>query len=120
LQFLIVIVVLLLLMWVLMVRPQRRKQMQQRSLLENVADGDEILTAGGVYGTVRGVEDDLVRVEIAPGTEIRVAKRAIAAVIPPDEPDEEDEEDEQIEELETTNEKAVRTAASKSDAEKRR
>ena len=116
-QFLIVIVVLLLLMWVLMVRPQRRKQMQQRSLLEHVADGDEILTAGGVYGTVRGVEDDLVRLEIAPGTEIRVAKRAIAAVIPPEE-----EEPEALAagDEEPVEEEPVHSAAGDSDAEKRR
>ena len=116
-SFLIVIVVLLLLMWVLMVRPQRRKQVQQRSMLENVNAGDEILTAGGVYGTVRSVEDEAVRIEIAPGTEVRLAKRAIAAVIPPDEPE---EEDGHVEELESGEEDAVPAAASDSDPQNRR
>jgi preprotein translocase subunit YajC len=114
LSFLIVIVVLILLMWVLMVRPQRRKQVRQQSMLENVSDGDEILTAGGVYGTVRSVEDDEILLEIAPGTEVRLAKRAIAAVIPPD------EEEGEAEELESAEQEPVHTGAGDSDAQNRR
>jgi len=57
-------------------------------MLDNVAPGDEILTAGGFYGFVRAVDDDQLTVEIAPGTNIRLARRAVAAVIPPDEEDE--------------------------------
>jgi preprotein translocase subunit YajC len=88
LQFLIVIVLLLGVMWFLVVRPQKRRQAQQAQLLSAVAEGDEILTAGGVYGTVRAVEDDSLSLEIAPGTIIRVARRAVAARIEPeDEPD---------------------------------
>jgi len=113
-SFLIVIVVLILLMWVLMVRPQRRKQVQQKSMLDHLSDGDEILTAGGVYGTVRGVDGDEIRLEIAPGTQVRVAKRAIAAVIPPD------EEEGEAEELEPADEEPVATGASDSDAQNRR
>ena len=62
--------------------------------------GDEILTAGGFYGVVRevGEDDDLV-VEIAPGTDVRMARRAVAAIVPPE--DEYDEEivEEEVEEL---------------------
>jgi len=80
-QFLIVIVILLVVMWFLLIRPQRRKQLEQQRMLDRLAPGEEVLTAGGVYGTVRSIADDVVSLEIAPGTEIRVAKRAIAAVI---------------------------------------
>jgi preprotein translocase subunit YajC len=45
-------------------------------------EGDEILTAGGVYGTVRGIEDEVVELEIAPGTIVRLDRRAVAAVVP--------------------------------------
>lgn len=83
-SFLIIIVILLLLMWVMLVRPQRRKQSYQRQMLENLSPGDEIITAGGLYATVRSVDGDDVKVEISPGTEVRLAKRAVAAVIPPD------------------------------------
>ena len=83
--FFILILVLLLVMWLFMVRPQRRRQQAQQAMIDNLRIGDEILTAGGFYGTVAGVREDEVTVELSPGTEVRVAKRAIAAVIPPDE-----------------------------------
>jgi len=67
------------LMWLIVVRPQRRKQKMQQSMQSDLAVGDEILTAGGVYGTVTRIDDDDVRVEIAPNVEIRLARRAIAA-----------------------------------------
>jgi preprotein translocase subunit YajC len=89
---LLFIVALLGLMWALMIRPQRRRQQVQSDMLSNLAIGDEILTAGGIYGTVDSIDSDEVSVEIAPGTKIRIAKRAVAAVIP-------DEEDEEAEEM---------------------
>ena len=68
-QFLIIIVLLLGVMWVLIIRPQKRRQLQQAQLLSTIAEGDEILTAGGMYGTVREVGEDELLVEIAPGHE---------------------------------------------------
>jgi preprotein translocase subunit YajC len=104
---LIFIVVIFALMWLLFIRPQRAKQQAQRDLIAGVGPGDEIITAGGLYGTVRGVDDEVVTLEIAPDTEVRVAKRAIATVIRPEdelaedeEPDEEEEEAEADGELE--------------------
>jgi preprotein translocase subunit YajC len=92
--FLILIVGLLVAMWVLLIRPQRRRQMEQQDLLGNLEVGDEIVTAGGLYGHVEAIEEDEIHLEIAPGTVVRVAKRAIAAVLPDEEEYEEDEEDE--------------------------
>ena len=54
-------------------------------MLEDVTVGAEVLTAGGVYATVREVRDDDLSVEIAPGTTIRLDKRAIALVLPNEE-----------------------------------
>jgi preprotein translocase subunit YajC len=85
---LLLIVVLAALAWMFLIRPQKRRQVQQSSMLDNIAPGDEILTAGGFYGFVRAIDDDQLTVEIAPGTNIRLARRAVAAVIPPDEEDE--------------------------------
>jgi preprotein translocase subunit YajC len=93
----IVIIALLGLMWALMIRPQRRRQAQQQDMLSDLAIGDEILTAGGIYGTVDAIDADEVSVEIAPGTKIRIAKRAVAAVIPEEEEDEEEEADDEPE-----------------------
>jgi preprotein translocase subunit YajC len=102
--FLFLIVAVFALMWLFVIRPQKRRQLQQQRLLEDVAPGDEILTAGGLYGTVRAVDGDEVTLEVAPGTNVRLAKRAVAAILTPDdtpaEPEEEiDEPDEEPEEL---------------------
>lgn len=94
---LVVIVALLVLLWMVLIRPQRRRQTEQATTLANLAIGDEILTAGGMYGRVEGIEEDEVSVEIAPGTTVRMAKRAVAAVISDEEPEDEEEADESAE-----------------------
>jgi preprotein translocase subunit YajC len=66
-------------MWLIVIRPQRRKQKLQQSMQSDLAIGDEVLTAGGVYGKVTRIGDDEVLVEIAPNVEVRLARRAIAA-----------------------------------------
>ena len=97
--FFLVIIGAFVVLWLVVVRPQRRRQNQQRQQASNVSVGDEVLTAGGVYGTVTRIDDDEIRVEIAPKTEVRVARRAVAAVLtehaepePADEPEPDDDE----------------------------
>jgi preprotein translocase subunit YajC len=89
---LIVIALLFALFWLFLIRPQRRRQAEQERMLAGLEVGDEVVTAGGIYGDVVGLEEDEVRLEIAPGTEVRVARRAIAAVLEDDDEDDEDEE----------------------------
>lgn len=89
---LIFLVAMFALLWLLLIRPQRQKQARQQQMLSSVRPGDEVLTVGGLYGLVVEVEDDddLV-VEIAEGIHVRVARRAVADVVPPDEEDEVEE-----------------------------
>lgn len=97
---LIIIVVLLGLMWVLLIRPQRRRQAEQEQLLSNLQIGDEIVTAGGLYGRIEEIRDSEVVAEIAPGTSVRIAKRAVAGIVTEEEEEEELEEVEEEPELE--------------------
>jgi len=85
--YLIIIVVLFAAMWLFLIRPQRRRQVEQARLQDSIASGDEILTAGGVYGTVRAIEEDVVQVEVAPGTVIKLDRRAVATVVQEPEPE---------------------------------
>ena len=85
--FFILIVLVLFLIWLFLVRPQRRRQQMRQSMVDDLQIGDEVLTAGGFFATVREISEDEVTVELGPGTEARLSKRAIAAVLPPDEPD---------------------------------
>jgi preprotein translocase subunit YajC len=84
-SFLIVMALLLVVMYVLMIRPQRRRQQEQQSMIEGAGVGDDILTTGGIYGTVRQAEGDDIVVEIADGLSVHMTRRGIAAVLPPEE-----------------------------------
>jgi preprotein translocase subunit YajC len=82
---LIVIVAMFALLWLLFIRPQRRRAQAQHELVSGIELGDEVLTVGGIYGTVLEFRDENeLLVEIAPETRVRVARRAVAAVLPPD------------------------------------
>ena len=93
-QFVIIMALMLGVMYVLMIRPQRQRQAQQQSMIDNAGIGDDILTSGGIYGTITQVEGDDVVVELAPNLTVHMTRRGIAAVLPPEE-DEEDAEDEE-------------------------
>ncbi|HEX6789501.1 MAG TPA: preprotein translocase subunit YajC [Gaiellaceae bacterium] len=80
---LFIIVIAFLFLYFVLVRPQKRKQLEQQRMLNDVSVGDEIVTAGGIYGEITSVDEDDVRVRIAPDLEVRVARRAIAGVTTP-------------------------------------
>jgi len=95
--FLILMVLLLVVMYVLMIRPQRQRQQAQQSMIERAGVGDDILTSGGIYGTITEIEDDDVVVEIADGLTVHMTRRGIAAVLPPEADEEEDEVGDELE-----------------------
>ena len=91
--FIFIIIIAFLVLYLIVVRPQKRRQNEQRQMMNELRVGDEVLTAGGIYGTVSELEDDLVTVEIAPSTEVKVARRAIAGVTREDEEEEQEGEE---------------------------
>jgi preprotein translocase subunit YajC len=91
--FFVLILLVLFLLWLILVRPQSRRRQAQQAMIDHLRVGDEVLTAGGLFATVRAIDEDEVTVELSPGTEARLAKRAIAAVIPLEEGGSEDDED---------------------------
>jgi preprotein translocase subunit YajC len=76
------LVVLAVLFWVLIIRPQRNRAQRQGRLVESLERGQEVVTAGGLYGRIDHVGDDDIRLEIAPETVVRVDKRAISQLAP--------------------------------------
>jgi preprotein translocase subunit YajC len=81
-------------LWFVLVRPQKRRQVAQQQMLSSLAVGDEVLTAGGLYGEVIRLGEEEITLEIAPGVEVRVARRAIAGIVPGDETEEPGEAEE--------------------------
>ncbi|HVN95649.1 MAG TPA: preprotein translocase subunit YajC [Syntrophorhabdaceae bacterium] len=64
----------------LMIRPQQKRAKEHRSFLENLKKGDKIITSGGLYGTITGITDDAVTIEIAEKVRVKVDKNTVAAL----------------------------------------
>ncbi|HOM96896.1 MAG: preprotein translocase subunit YajC [Acetomicrobium sp.] len=62
----------------LLIRPQKKRQKQHQDMLNSIKRGDQVVTAGGIYGTVRDVKDDSFILEVSDGVKIRVLKNAIS------------------------------------------
>ncbi|UUZ59370.1 preprotein translocase subunit YajC [Nocardioides sp. B-3] len=76
-------VAIALLFWVMVVRPASRRQKAIAKLRADLQPGQRVMLSSGIYGTVRSPADDRAGVEIAPGTEIEVARAAISVVDSP-------------------------------------
>jgi preprotein translocase subunit YajC len=114
-QFLIIMVLMLGVMYVLMIRPQRQRQAQQQAMIDGASVGDDVLTTGGIYGTISEAEGDDIVVEIASGITVHMTRRGVAAVLPPEEDDDvidgaAEEADDADEAPVTPEEDAVRSA----------
>lgn len=79
---LIMMIVVMGIFYVLLILPQQRRQKQLRSMLEALKNGDKVVTSGGIYGTINGIDGDTVILKIADQVKIRVARSAIAQVQP--------------------------------------
>jgi preprotein translocase subunit YajC len=67
-------------MWFLLIAPQRKKQKEHEKMIKALGSGDEVLTAGGIYGVVTNVKDDRLIVRIADGTKVEIGRSFVQAV----------------------------------------
>lgn len=70
--------------WFLVIRPQRKRQQEQRNLLESIQVGDRVRTIGGIYGRVRELGEEDVVITVEDGGSLRMIRRAIAEKIQED------------------------------------
>ncbi|MDQ3645332.1 MAG: preprotein translocase subunit YajC [Actinomycetota bacterium] len=84
LQALLPLVFLFGIFYLLLIRPQKKRMQQHQALIESVGLGDEVVTIGGVFGTVAALRDAEIELEVAPGTKIRILRSAIARKIDED------------------------------------
>jgi len=80
LQFL-PIVLIFAAMYFLMIAPQRKKQKEHEKMLSALGSGDEIVTTGGIYGTITNVKEDRFVVRIADNTKVEVGKSFVSTVV---------------------------------------
>ena len=80
-MLIIYVVAFIAIFYFMAIRPQQRQRRAHQSLLSSLKKGDQIVTAAGMYGTVKRVDENLVVVEIAKGVNIKIARRAVAEII---------------------------------------
>lgn len=69
-------------LYFVMIRPQMKKQKEHRAMVEALAAGDEVVTAGGILGKVTRVREGNVDVQVANGVEVQLQKSAVVQVLP--------------------------------------
>lgn len=76
------LIIMFVVMYFLMIRPQQKRQKEMKAMMDALAKGDEVVTAGGVLGRVVKVADAYVTLEVAAGTEMVVQKNAVTTLLP--------------------------------------
>ena len=75
------IVLIFVIFYFLLIRPQQKKQREHQKMLESIRKGDQVVTSGGIYGTVVGVKENIVVLKIADNVKIEVAKSAVSHIV---------------------------------------
>ncbi|BEI34180.1 preprotein translocase subunit YajC [Polynucleobacter sp. HIN5] len=76
------LILMFVVLYFIMIRPQMKRQKETKAMLEALAAGDEVITAGGILGKVTAVKDQYVTLELIPGTEVQMQKNAVTSVLP--------------------------------------
>ncbi|HOE16196.1 MAG TPA: preprotein translocase subunit YajC [Syntrophorhabdaceae bacterium] len=76
------LILLFVVFYFLLIRPQQKRAKQQKTFIENLKKGDKIITSSGLYGTITGITDDAITIEIAEKVRVKVAKNAVASLQP--------------------------------------
>ena len=76
------IVLMFVLLYFLMIRPQMKRAKETKQMIDALAKGDEVITAGGLVGKITKISDAYLSLEIAPDTEINVQRAAVQMLLP--------------------------------------
>ena len=76
-EALVIIAVTVGMVWILFILPQQRRIKEHKAIVDSLQVGDDVMTTAGLYGTVVALDDDVVTLEVAPGTAVRFARGAV-------------------------------------------
>jgi preprotein translocase subunit YajC len=82
LQGMLPLVLMFVVLYFVMIRPQMKRQKEHKAMIDALAKGDEVATAGGLLGKVSKIGDHNIGVEIAPGVEVQLQRQAVVQVLP--------------------------------------
>jgi preprotein translocase subunit YajC len=74
------LILIMVVFYFLMIMPAQRRQKKVAEMLRNLKNGDKVITNGGIYGTIVGLEDDSVQLRIAEQVKVKVSRSAIAGL----------------------------------------
>ena len=76
------LVLMFVVLWFVMIRPQMKKAKEHKAMIDALAKGDEVATAGGVLGKVAKLGDSFITLEISAGVEVQLQRSAVVQVLP--------------------------------------
>ena len=76
-------IMMFLIFYFILIRPQQKKQQKQRRLLDNLVEGDNVITMSGIHGTIKKLKDDLVTLQIADNVRIKIERSYISKLKDP-------------------------------------
>jgi preprotein translocase subunit YajC len=74
------IILMFVVLYLLMIRPQMKKQKNQQRLIDELEKGDEIVTNGGIHGSIQNIKDDILVIKIADNVKIELSRAAVQRV----------------------------------------
>ena len=81
-ELLIMVLIFFGIMYFMIIRPQSKRAKEHKKMVEALSKGDEVVTNGGMLGKITEIGDNFIQVEIAEGTEVKVQRQAISAIMP--------------------------------------
>lgn len=82
---LVMILIVFIIAWIFMIRPQQKRQKEIQKFRQSIAVGQEVVTAGGIYGTVRSIDEEAnaLMIEVSNGVKIKVDRNSVYATAQP-------------------------------------
>jgi preprotein translocase subunit YajC len=72
---------IILIFYFMIIRPQQKRAKERKKLLESMKKGDKVITSGGIYGTIAGIDENTVLVQIADNVKVKLDRSSIATII---------------------------------------
>ncbi len=89
----VLLIVMMGVFYFILIRPQQRKVKEHQALVSALEVGDDVVTSGGIYGQVTAIDGEVLRLEVAEGFELLLAREAIAELVEYSSPDDDDDQD---------------------------
>jgi len=77
---LVMMILIFVIFYFLLIRPQSKRAKEHRNMLENLKKGDKVVTSGGIYGVIEGIDANTITIKIAENVRIKVSRTSIAAL----------------------------------------